>query len=911
MKYALLAFFRRILAPLTAAFLFLTACGKTPAEPPARPAADTVGVYDEAAADCVLTADPSSTLYDISDMLFGVFFEDINFAADGGLYAEMVANRSFEFTELAADDALYGWSAVNGASLTAADDPAFALNANNPTFLRLENGGAGLAGAANRGFLEGMAIEKDAVYKMSFYARRLPDAASDGTVTLRLLAGDTAAAEAFVSGVTDTWQKFAVSLTSAVSARENVRAAALIGRGAVALDMISLFPADTFLQEENGLRRDLAQMVADLSPRFLRFPGGCVIEGVDDGTDYSWKDSVGADADGEPLLFNGRYGDVAARRQGLNLWTDLGAADDPYPSYMSYGLGFFEFFRFAEDIGAVPVPVLNCGLYCQMRGKGPVDMDDPRFDGYVRDMLDLVEFANGAPDSKWGRVRADLGHPAPFGLQYICVGNENEGPDYYERYAAFLDALNAAKAADPALYGNIGLIYSAGAADATHSANYIGSYAYAKDWLAAHGSADAGDFAAATDQHYYNDPAWFLKNADYYDAANYRRAVDEMTDTHYGGAIPVFVGEYAARSNTLEAALAEAAYMTALERNGDIVKMAAYAPLFGNATAGHWAPDLIWFNQSGCAASVNYYVQKLFGNHTGAAVIRSSLTGTEVPQPPLTGCVGVGTWNTSAAFDNVEVTDNATGKTLEKDGFSLPFFRAKWRTPTDGKFRVRNGRLVQLNTDMRYSETGSVAYLGDPTWTDYTFTVDAEKLAGSEGFLIPFAVRDTENNFFWNLGGWDNTVSCLQQVQNGGKTGQIPGTVRPFAAETGRTYRLRVEVDGRNVKCYVDDELYVDYRDGSDCEAEVYHAVSRAENGDVIVKLVNVAGEVRTVAMDLGGLPGTAVGYRLAGASPADENVFGQAETCTLTEIAPAGLTARCSYTLPAYSVTVLRFAAQ
>ena len=910
MKYTILAFFRRIAAMLSALFLCVSGGGK-PAAPVERPAPNTVTAYDAEAADYVLTADAQNELYDISDMLFGAFFEDINFAADGGLYAEMVANRSFEFTSLAAGDALFGWSSVNGAALSVvADDAAGALNANNPSYLVLENGGEAPAGAANRGFMEGMAVAENAVYRMSFYARGL--SGYTGPVYACLLVGDETAAEAAVEGITDAWQKYEVELTAPVSAAGNVRAAVLIETGAAAFDMVSLFPADTFMGEENGLRKDLGELLLEMRPAFLRFPGGCVIEGESDETDYSWKDSVGADENGEPLLFSGRYGDVAARRQGLDLWTDLGASEDPYPSYMSYGLGFYEFFRLSEDLGAVPVPVINCGLYCQMRGKGPVDMESARFAEYVRDMLDLVEFANGSAVSKWGRVRADLGHPEPFGLKYIAVGNENEGPDYFERYAAFLDALHAAQAEDPALYGEIELIYSAGASDATHGANYIKSYEFAESWLAGHEGAGVSDFAAATDQHYYNDPEWFLQNTDYYDVGRYGRTAEEITATHYGGTIPVFVGEYAARSNTLKAALAEAAYMTALERNGDIVKMAAYAPLFGNVTASHWSPDLIWFNNSGAAPSVNYEVQKLFMNNTGARLVSSSLSGAAVPQANVTGRVGVGTWYTAAAFDNVKVSSLETGRTLDRDRFTLPDLFYKWELPTDGEFRVKGGRLVQSSTWMQYSNTGSVAYFGDPEWQNISFTVEAEKLEGEEGFLIAFGVADTENNFFWNLGGWQNTVSCLQQVKNGEKTGQIPGTVRPFSAETGRVYHLRVDINGRNVKCYVDDELYIDYTDGSDSEAEAYQVVSRAANGDLIVKLVNVTDSARSFAVSLsGGAGDTAAVTQLSGEDLAAVNAYGEEPACSVSSFELTGLSGAFNYTVPQYSVTVLRFPAQ
>ena len=590
----------------------------------------------------------------------------------------------------------------------------------------------------NTGFMEGMAIEAGKTYRASVYLR------SDdyrGPATLRLTAGEAVAAEARTEDVTGEWTKYTVTLSSAVTASRDVRLQLLIGQGTVLADMLSLFPTDTYKGRENGLRRDLCERLEALQPKFLRFPGGCVIEGYDRETAYSWKDSVGVGPDGLPLLFQGTYGDVAARRQGLNLWTDLAATEDPWPSFMSYGLGFFEFFQLCEDLGAAPVPVLNAALYCQMRGQhGEADAAEQQ--RFVQDMLDLVEFAKGDETTVWGKVRVSLGHPAPFDLPYIAIGNENEGEEYYERYTMFLNAFNAAKAENPALYDGVELIYSAGPADAMGSPMYLKSYEYAKAQLG--GSDNARDFAGATDQHYYQSPEWLLKNADYYDEENYKRSVAEMTDTVYGGAIPVFLGEYAGRSNTLRAALAEAAYMTGLERNGDIVRMASYAPLFASGTARHWAPNLIWFNNHTTSASVNYYVQQLFSNHTGKTLVQSALSGAAVPQQPLQGRVGLGTWYTEASFDNLLVTSNGTGKTLIRECFTLPDFAWSWQNPNDGNFRIRGGKLWHEGTDMNWSDIGDIAYTGvKDDMADYTMTVEATKILESRRLgqhgLVPAA----------------------------------------------------------------------------------------------------------------------------------------------------------------------------
>lgn len=908
MKYAIYQWLKKGVAAIVAAIMSFTGGigGTTPPEKD-RPDANTVTAYSTEEADYSLNIDAGDEIHDISDLLFGIFFEDINFAADGGLYAEMVANRSFEYTELAVNDSLYAWSAVNDTDMRVTNDKSTSLNENNPSYLVLTNDNETPSGIANRGFLDGMSVKENAKYNFSVYAKGLDGYA--GKLYVRLCIGEKTVGESIIEGISAEWAKYDLSLICTEAAHENVTLQVLADKGSVALDMISLFPEDTFKGRENGMRKDLGEMLEKLQPKFLRFPGGCIIEGNDYESAYSWKNSIATGKNGLPLEFGGGYGDVAARKQGVNLWTNFAATDDPNPCFMSYGLGFFEYFRLAEDIGAIGVPVINCGLYCQMRGRGPVDMESDEFAQYVQDMHDLVEFCRGDENSTWGKVRVSLGHPEPFELKYICIGNEQEGEVYFERYQAFLDSFNEAKAANPELYDGLELIYSSGASDGTHSGNYLPSYEYAKEQLG--DSDNASDFAGATDHHYYNEPSWFFKNADYYDEDNYKRSVDEMTDTIYGGGIQVFLGEYAAKSNRLRAALAEAAYMTGLERNGDIVRMAAYAPLFGNLTATHWSPDLIWFNNHQVTGSISYYVQKLFSVNQGTKLLKSALDGAKVEQSPLGGRVGIGTWYTSAEFDNIKITDNETGKVLGKQNFSLPTdFWWNWENVYDSNdFEIKNGKLVQTNTWMPYTETGMVAYYGCDDWTNYTYTLEATKLDGDEGFIIPFAVKDTNNCYFWNIGGWGNTVSALQQIEDGIKTGRINGTQKPFTAETGRTYNLKIVVSGTQVKCYIDDVLYVDYDFASTAEAEAYHVVSTDENGDIIVKIVNTMETDKVIAVDVknADVKSSAAVHQVAGDSLDNDNILGAEEDCIMEEFTVDGFSDKFNYTVPAYSVTCIR----
>ena len=909
MRYKITLYYKKVLATVMSFLLSLGICfGGNCNEPPeniVRGEENSVTAYDKTNSDYQLSVDAGNELHDISKLLYGVFFEDINFAADGGLYAEKIINRSFEYGELAAGDQLHGWSAVGSAEYgVTVGDAEGGLNLNNTNYLVIENTTGEKSGVANKGFLEGMAIEKGVTYDLSLYAKA-PEG-YNGDITLRLVAANEVAGEAVISGITTQWAKYETEITSDITATSEVFLQVLIDDGKVAMDMISLMPPT---YKNHGMRIDLAEKLEALEPAFLRFPGGCVIEGYDEETAYNWKDSIGVGADGLPLEFNGTYGDIATRTYGTNLWTNISVTEDPLPCYMSYGLGFFEYFLLAEDIGAVGVPVLNCGLYCQMRGKGPVDMYTPEFEQYLQDMVDLVEFCRGDETTTWGKVRASLGHPEPFELKYICIGNENEGEVYFERYEAFLQRFNEEKAKNPELYEGLELIYSSGADDGTSGRNYLLSYENAKEYIDENGIT-IDEYAGATDHHYYNTPEWFFKNADYYDEDNYKRSSEEMTDTPYGGAIKVFVGEYASWSNTLKSALAEAAYMTGLERNGDIVEMAAYAPLFGNLTATHWAPDLIWFNNHLSTGSINYYMQKLFSTNAGIALLDTDFSGAEIPGEDLKGMIGLGTWYTKAEFDNLKVVDNKTGKTLAKENFAVPQFWWDWYEISPADWKEKDGKLIQQATEIPYNNLGASAIYGDTEWSNYTYTFEATKLEGAEGFYIPFLIEDEQNMFFWNIGGWGNTMTGLQRMENGAKSDLIPGTMSDFTVENGVTYEISIVVDGVNIKGYIDGELQFDYDAEGDANAESYQVVSTDETGDIIIKLVNVTDSDRTFAIDISNaqIKGTtATVNQVAGDSLANDNILGAKEDCIMTEFTVEGISEQFNYTVPQYSATVIR----
>lgn len=873
-----------------------------------------MSAYNKEKSNHALNIDASVKVHDISSLLYGIFIEDINFAADGGLYAEMVQNRSFEFTNLAAGNEKHAWSDIGDVKAEVIkNDKTGCLNANNSNYIVVSNQSDANAGIANTGFLDGMAVNEGASYKFSVYAKGIDG--YTGSINVDIMDGDKPVASGSTGAVTSEWKKYEVTLKSAVTKHTDISLRLTIPKGKVALDMVSLFPEDTFKGRKNGLRKDLAEKLEALKPAFLHFPGGCVAEGDTLELAYNWKDSIGTGPDGEPLKFNGTYGDVAARKQGQNIWTDERKTNDKNPSYMSYGLGFYEYFQLAEDIGAIGVPVVNCGIRCMIahpNDPGPA-IGTPEFNQYIQDALDLVEFCRGDASTKWGAVRIAMGHEKPFELKYIGIGNEQWGSNFYKKYEAFVDAFDEAKKKNPALYEGIGLMYSAGVDDGDSGVDYMPAYKEAYKWLNEHPGKTINDFAGAIDHHYYNDPGWFLEHADYYDETNYSRDTKDMADTRFGGGIDVFLGEYAARSNRLEAALAEAAYMTGLERNGDIVKMAAYAPLFGNLTALHWAPDLIWFNNHTSTCSINYYMQKLFATNAGTSLLKSELSGAKIPENPFTGKVGAGTWNTSAKFDNVKITDNETGQVLASDDFSKDEFEENWDKATDGNWKVKNGELVQSSTStntMNYASTGTVAYFGSKSWKNYTYTIDAVKTGGSEGFVIPFAVQGIKDNYFWNIGGWNNTVSCLQKVNGGSKSDQLAGTVKNINIKNGTKYSLKIAVTDNNVKCYINDVLYIDYNLPETANAETYHVTSTDETGDIIIKMVNVTENPRTIAIDIAGaenIPGTATVEMAAGKSLADDNVLGQPEAVTIKKEEVTGISRQFNYTLPKYCAAVMR----
>ncbi len=797
---------------------------------------------------------------DMSKDLYGVFYEDINRAADGGLYAELVQNRSFEYST--ADNRSYtgltSWAKAErgGAKGTiAVVNDAARLNENNRNYLQIDLGaglvgpGAGV-GVANQGYNTGVFVEKGKTYRFSTFVRRT--ASLDRPLQVRV--EDAAGAQVFgqtsVIARSDAWTRVESVFTAAGTTTAGRLVVLADGAGTVRLDMISLFPTETFKGRENGMRLDLAKKIEQMNPAFVRFPGGCVTNvgtfdaygapNFDRKRTYRWKETVGP---------------VEQRPTNYNFW-----------GYnQSYGIGYFEYFQFAEDLGATALPVLSVGVNgC---GGPPPLTDQTKLQGWINDTLDLIEFANGGPDTEWGARRAALGHPKPFGLKYIGLGNEEVQREFLVNYPQFSAAIRSA-------YPEIKIISNSGQASGGSWFNELWGFARTQQ-------------ADLVDEHYYNSPEWFLTNTHRYDS--YDRKGPK-----------VFIGEYASRGNTYYNALSEAAFMTGIERNSDVIGLASYAPLLANQDYVQWDPDAIWFDNSRSYGSANYYVQKLFAQNKGDVVVPSELSGVGAnPVPDISGGIALSTWRTQSAYDNVSVTSAKDGAVLLADDFSGG--AGQW-TPTSGSWSVAGGEYTQRDGAVEDARsTGPAA-----SWSNYTFEVDARKISGAEGFLVSFGVKATNTYYRWNLGGWNNTRSAIQMADNGGAV-EVAGSNTTI--ETGRTYKVKIEVAGRTVRAYLDGQLVTTYTDTTTREY-LHQVVTRdKKTGDTVLKVVNSsAGTIRSaIVVDGRTVAPSGTVTDMTAVALTDKNSMAQP-----TKIVPvgrkiSGLSSSFSYDFPAYSITFLR----
>jgi alpha-L-arabinofuranosidase len=766
----------------------------------------------------------------ISPMLFGIFFEDINLSADGGIYPELVRNRSFEDA-----DTLQYWKFVStdgksqAAIITAdvqARPPVPPLNPFNRKSLCLKADGS--FRLENKGYW-GMNLVKGENYTLKLAVRSID---YKNPLKIRLvdsLGNELASGE--VKGFDNTWKYYTVSLTSSGT---NPRASLEIsgeGSGRLYLDMVSLLSEKTW--NNHGMRPDLAGALDAIHPKFMRFPGGCWVEGDDFAHMNHWKNTIG---------------NVDTRTPLWNIWG--------YNA--THSLGYHEYLQLSEDLGAEPLYCINAGI----SHKEVVPMD--QMGQWIQDALDALEYANGPETSVWGSIRAKNGHPKPFNLKYLEIGNENGGPNYNERWELIAKAVQAK-------YPDVKLI--------------------ANEWFQGHPKDPNPEII---DEHYYNNPDWFIWNANKYDS--YDRKGPK-----------IFIGEYAVTSGTgkgnLRGAIGEAAWMTGMERNSDIVFMGSYAPLFCNANHKRWPINLINFDSYRWFGLPSYYVQEMFANNQGTISLPVKVEGAPIVNVPVTsGCIGFGSRNIQVEFKDVEVV-SPDGKILFKPDFSK--IDEKWRKSPRGDWTVQDGVLKPVVSQGGFP-FGSSIFMGDTLWTDYTITLKARKVSGDNGFQIYFRNKNFRDRIRWDIGGSGNTTFTLEYG--------LLSDSKKLSIETGKWLEIKIELRGNSIKGYIDGKLVQELSDKAVDVKNINVSAARDDkSGDIILKVVNSSSDPVKTQINLIGasnLAGTGKAIILSSASPFDENTLDTpAKVSPKTEIVKiSGTTIKRSF--PGNSLTIIRLAA-
>lgn len=721
----------------------------------------------------------------VSPNLYGIFFEDINHAADGGLYAELISNRSFEDSDnttptwrtKAADGATISTQLVNKALLNNAQGKALQINV-----AARQNATASLV---NEGFW-GINAVQGRTYKLSLWAK----GSYKGGVKARLISADgkSVYAETTVDAkMGKKWSKFTAELTANANDPKAQFELVFDGKGTITLDVVSLFPP-TFMNRENGLRPDLAQLLYNIRPKFVRFPGGCYVEGQESPENaFHWEKTIG------PIEERPGHKNVNWRYR------------------TSDGMGFDEYLQLAEDLNAKPLYVVNVGLW--HGGMTPVDSIQP----WIDECMNALEYANGPVTSKYGALRAKNGHPEPYNIEYLEIGNENNQPDpalqsdhYYERFKKFKDAVLAK-------YPNMHLI-----------GNVVA-------WGDDNPTWDSNESVELLDEHYYRNPAWFAKNFRKYDG--YDRKGSE-----------IYVGEYAVTQGfgnmgSLDAALGEAVYMMGIENNSDIVTMASYAPIFANLNDRMWAPDMIQFTSDRVFGTPSYYVQNLMANNVGTRVLNvkqdNPYSYGEVQVKPAVCRVGMGTWATQASFEDKGYTD--------VEGKALPMTLQELPTDINGDWKVDGGVIKQTSN----GESCIRLNPGEITADGYIYKVRARKDSGNEGFMLIFNYVDDKNYCWLNLGGWNNTQHGIEQIVGGakGQAATVSGTI-----ETGRWYDIELKVVGDSVYASLDGKQIFATKLRANTLPGVFSTATLDENtGEVILKVANTSSENTTAEICLQG----------------------------------------------------------
>ena len=811
-----------------------------------------------AQAQLTVTVDSSRPGAQVSPRLYGIFFEEINHAGDGGLYAELVQNRSFEDDE----ERPVHWAPLGGAQASLTTEGMLNERQAHALHLAITSGGQGVR---NDGYW-GMNFRQQTTYTFSAWVKSETSYKGDMTITLTGADGrDLGQTTVPLKLKGGQWTQIKDVAVKAEASDPEGQLSLTFGQpGSFTLDVVSLFPP-TYKGRPNGCRIDLAELLEALHPKFVRFPGGCYVEGQTTPRNklhnrFEWKNTIG------PI--EQRPGHLSVN-WGYNI-TD--------------GFGYHEMLQLTEDLGAEPLFVVNVGL-----GHGWLQPYD-QLEEYIQEALDALEYANGdATTTKWGALRAQNGHPEPFGLRLLEVGNENanfyfdsnrdQSEHYFERYIQFYRAIKE-KYPEVEVIGNV------------------------ESWGTDEPSWRSQHPVDILDEHYYRSPSWFEKNFNKYDS--YSRQGPK-----------IYIGEYAVTqgygvNGHLTAALGEAIYMQGLERNSDLVIMGSYAPIFVNEHNPAWRPDMIRFNASQSFGTPSYQVQKIMANNIGSRIVPVSVSDNSLP-PTIGHRMGFSTWGTKAEFRNLRVI-GSDGSVLLQDDFASadsPVPSANWETfggEADGRRRtqsqwaVEDGVLKQQNQRAE----GSVLLCRTQLPYEYTIHVEARRMEGNEGFIIVFGAEDDENLIWWNLGGWGNSQHAIEHMADGGKN--TVGAIRGHLEE-GRWYDVEVQVRGVTARCRLDGELVHEFT-LPDRQSLYANATLDEKTNELIIKLVNPTSAAQTARVNLGyEAAGQARAIVLASAKGSDENSMRQQLNVSPVEY-PIRIkegTTSLDYPIQPFSLSILR----
>jgi alpha-L-arabinofuranosidase len=738
-----------------------------------------------------ITVEVNKAGHEISPTLLGIFFEDINLSADGGLYPEMVRNRSFEDADTPKDWEFISADEKSSASISNANlyaqPPVRPLNPFNRKALLINVDGS--FKLKNSGYW-GMNMVQGESYTLKLAACAIEGFSSPLKIRILDSKGNEISSGE-IKGITEGWAYYTVNLNITKGDTKASLEISGDGHGKLFLDMVSLLPDKTW--KNHGMRTDLAEAIDAIQPKFFRFPGGCWVEGDDMEHMNQWKKTIG---------------NIDIRTPLFNFW-GYNATN---------GLGYHEYLQLAEDLGAEPLYCINIGM--SHREVVPLD----QMGQWVQDALDAIEYANGPETSVWGSIRAKNGHPKPFNLKYMEIGNENGSAPYNERWPLFVKAIHAK-------YPYMKLI--------------------ANEWAGGHPNEPTPEII---DEHYYNNPDWFIGNSNKYDS--YDRNGSK-----------IFIGEYAVTSGTgngnLRGAIGEAAWMIGMERNSDIVVMGAYAPLFCNANHKAWPVNLINFDSYRWFGLPSYYVQQMFSNNQGTNLLPFSVENNPLLETTgKTGCIGLGTWMNTAEFKDLVVTA-PNGKVLYKPDFSK--FDTTLRQTGKGEWSAKDEVLKQSAM-----APGVTLFMGDTTWTNYTLSLKARMTSGENGFQIYFHNRNNDERNRWELGGWSNTVNHLEL---GMATVEMKGEVKQ-----GQWYDVKIEINGNTVKAYLDGKLVQEIsEETASVKSLIMSASVDSASDDIILKIVNASAKAIKTQINLKeakNLTGTGIATVLTSASPLDENTL-------------------------------------